>query len=216
MKGFAVHYKAPSIFNNALYWLISSIIAGVVAGVLAVAIILLNLNSIIATVTPFTPTTPPTLDSLLEILQPVIGYFIPVGVVVFAFALVSVVFIMRAFNGLADKSGVRLFRTVGLLFLVGTVLAGALALVAVLLVLAALVSISAVLAITAVSGLISLVAWIMATVAFFRIRAPPSQTLPAPAPQTVTPAAGQVKYCPYCGAENLTDAAYCTHCGQKL
>jgi uncharacterized membrane protein len=39
MKGFAVHYKAPSIFNNALYWLISSIIAGVVAGVLAVAIV---------------------------------------------------------------------------------------------------------------------------------------------------------------------------------
>jgi uncharacterized membrane protein len=153
---------------------------------------------------------------LLEILQPLIGYFIPVGVVVFAFAVVSVVFIMRAFNELANKSGVHLFRTVGLLFLVGTVLAGALALVAVLLVLAALVSISAVLAITAVSGLVSLVAWLMATVAFFRIGVPTSQTLPAPAPQTVTPAAGQVKYCPYCGAENLTDAAYCTRCGQKL
>jgi len=216
MKGFAVHYKAPSIFNNALYWVITSIIEVVVAFALAFAVVLSVLNRIIGTITPFTPANPPTLSSVLEILRPLIGYFIPVGVVVFAFALVSVVFIIRAFNGLADKSGVRLFRTAGLLFLVGTVLAGALALVAVLLVLAALVSISAVLAITAVSGLVSLVAWILATVAFFRIGVPTSQTLPAPAPQTVTPAAGQVKYCPYCGAENLTDAAYCTRCGQKL
>lgn len=216
MKGFAVHYKDPSIFNNALYWIITSIIAGVVAVALSFAVLLSVLSRIIGTITPFTPANPPTLSSMLDALQPFIGYFIPVGIVVFAIAVVSVVFIMRAFNRLADASGVRLFRTAGLLFLVGIALTGALGLLAVLLVFARLIAISAVLAVTVVSGLVSFVAWTLATVGFFRIRAPTSQTLPQPTPQAVTTAGAQVKYCPHCGAENLMDAAYCTRCGQKL
>jgi uncharacterized membrane protein len=119
MKGFAAHYKDPSIFNNALYWILTSIIAGVVAVALSVAVLLSVLSRIIETMAPFTPTNPPILSSVLDALRPLIGYFIPVGIVVFAIMVLSVVFIMRAFNRLADASGVRLFRTAGLLFLVG-------------------------------------------------------------------------------------------------
>ena len=216
MRGFSVHYKDPAIFNNALYWVVTSIIEVVVAFALAFAVVLSVLSRIIGTITPFTPANPPTLSSVLEALQPYVGYFIPVGVVVFAIAVVSVVFIMRAFKGLADASGVRLFRTAGLLFLVGIALTGALGLLAVLLVFAGLIAISAVLPLIVVSGLVSMTAWILATLGFFRIKTPTSQTFSETAPQTFATAAGQVKYCPHCGAENATDAAFCARCGKKL
>ena len=215
MKGFAAHYKDPGIFNNALYWILSSIIAGVVAVALSVAVLLSVLSRIIGAMAPFTPTNPPTLSSVLDALRPLIGYFIPVGVVVFAITVLSVVFIMRAFNRLADASGVSLFRTVGLMFLVGVALTGALGLLAVLLVFSGSIAISAVLPLTVVSGLVSFVTWILATIGFFRIRAPTSQRFPQPTSQAVASGA-QVKYCPRCGAENLADATYCTHCGQRF
>jgi hypothetical protein len=50
-------------------------------------------------------------------------------------------------------------------------------------------------------------AWIFAAKAFFYIKAPASQTLPA------SPT-GQVKYCLQCGAENLPDAVFCAQCGK--
>ena len=215
MKGFAAHYKDPGIFNNALYWILTSIIAGVVAVVLSIAVLLSVLSSIIGAMTPFTPANPPTLSSVLDALRPLIVYFIPVGIVVFAIMVLSVVFIMRAFNRLADASGVRLFRTVGLLFLVGIALTGALGLLAVVLVFSGSIAISAVLPLTVVSGLVSFVTWILATIGFFRIRAPASQSFPQSTSQAVASGA-QVKYCPRCGAENLADATYCTHCGQRF
>ena len=215
MKGFAAHYKDSGIFNNALYWILTSIIAGVVAVALSIAVLLSVLSSIIGAMTPFTPANPPTLSSVLDALRPLIVYFIPVGIVVFAIMVLSVVFIMRAFNRLADASGVRLFRTVGLLFLVGIALTGALGLLAVVLVFSGSIAISAVLPLTVVSGLVSFVTWILATIGFFRIRAPISQAFPQPTSQAVASGA-QVKYCPRCGAENLADATYCTHCGQRF
>lgn len=217
MNGLANYYKDRSIFDNALYWIITCIIEAVVAAGLVFVVILSVLSRIIGTLPPFTPANPPTLKSLLDALQPYIGYFIPVGVVVFAIAVVAVVFLMRAFNRLAVASGVRLFRTVGLLFLAGVALTGALVLLAALLFSVGLVTFSSVLPLIVVSGLVNFAAWVLASMAFFRIRAPASpQTFPQTAPQTVTPAAGQVKYCSYCGAENMPDAVFCVHCGKKL
>jgi uncharacterized membrane protein len=216
MNGLANYYKDRSIFNDALYWIITSIVAGVVAFALVFAVLLSVLSQIIGTIEPFTPTSPPTLSALLEALQPYVGYFIPVGAVVFAIAVVSIVFLMRAFNRLAVASGVRLFRTAGLLFLAGIATTGALGLLAALLIFAGIATISAVLPLTVVSGLVSFAAWALATVAFFRIRAPTSQAFQQQAPQTTAPATGWVKYCPHCGDENSMDAAFCVRWGEKL
>jgi uncharacterized membrane protein len=217
MNGLASYYKDRSIFNNALYWIITCIIEAVVAVGLVFVVVLSVLSRIIGTLSSFTAANPPTFSSLLDILQPYIGYFIPVGVVVFAIAVVAVVFLMRAFNRLAVASGVQLFKTVGLLFLAGAALSGALVLLAALLVSVGLVTFGSVLPLIVVSGLVNFAAWVLASMAFFRIRAPASpQTFPQTAPQTVTPAVGQVKYCPYCGAENMVDAIFCARCGKKL
>jgi uncharacterized membrane protein len=217
MNGLANYYKDRSIFNNALYWIITCIIEAVVAACLVFVVVLSVLSRIIGTLPSFTSANPPTFSSVLDILQPYIGYFIPVGVVVFAIAVVAVVFLMRAFNRLAVASGVRLFKTVGLLFLAGVALAGALVLLAALLVLVGLVTFTSVLPLIVVSGLVNFAAWVLASMAFFRIRALASpQTFPQTALQTVTPAAGQMKYCPHCGAGNIMDAAFCVRCGKKL
>jgi len=191
MNGLANYYKDRSIFNNALYWIITCIIEAVVAACLVFVVILSVLSRIIGTLPSFTPANPPAFSSLLDILQPYIGYFIPVGVVIFAIAVVAVVFLMRAFNRLAVASGVQLFKTVGLLFLAGVALTGAIALLAALMVSVGSVTFSSVLPLIVVSGLVNFAAWALASMAFFRIRAPASsQTFPQTAPQTVTPAAG--------------------------
>jgi hypothetical protein len=103
-----------------------------------------------------------------------------------------------------------------LLFLAGIATTGALGLLAALLIFAGIATISAVLPLTVVSGLVSFAAWALATLAFFRIRAPTSQAFQQQAPQTTVPATGWVKYCPHCGDENSMDAVFCVRCGEKL
>ncbi|MCW4048076.1 MAG: DUF996 domain-containing protein [Candidatus Bathyarchaeota archaeon] len=215
MNGLANYYRDRAIFENALYWIITSIVAGVVTGVLIVVVAFSVLSSIIGTLVPITPGTPPTpppASAMFDALQPYIGYFIPVGIVAFAIGVIAILFLMRAFNRLAVASEVRLFRTTGLLFLAGIAVAGAVGLLAMLLILAGVVTVSGVLSLTVVSGFVSLAAWALATTAFFRLRAP---TI-LPAQQAVEPAHAQVKYCPHCGAENSMDAAFCVRCGEKL
>ena len=62
-------------------------------------------------------------------------------------------------------------------------------------------------------GLVQDVAWVLLAMAFFRIKVPPVQSI---SPSSVTPVAGQMRYCPNCGTPNQTDAIFCSRCGQKL
>ncbi|HUT16888.1 MAG TPA: DUF996 domain-containing protein [Acidobacteriota bacterium] len=211
MKGFAVDYKDAAIFDNALYGLLSSIAIGVVAGVLAVAVFFLNLSSVITT---FTPGSVPSFTP--DFLQSIMGYLVPVFLVVSVLAVVPALFNLRAFSRLAGKSGVRLFRTAGLLGLAGVAVAMIFAFIGFLLVLVASIPASAVFAISVVGAMISYVMWIVAAKAFYSIRAPKREAPPLLTPQVSAPVAGQVRYCSYCGAENMPDAVFCARCGKKL
>jgi hypothetical protein len=70
--------------------------------------------------------------------------------------------------------------------------------------------------------LIILVAWIIATIAFFSIKTGQTQqyayTPPPPtstAPPTIPPMQ-PTRYCPNCGAPVAADATFCPHCGRQL
>src|SRR5208282_4114325 len=124
--------------------------------------------------------------------------------IVFVFYVIAALYFRRAFNALAQKSGEHMFETAGLLLWIG-----------------------AILTIVFFLGLVLiLVAWILATIAFFSIKvpaqpyaAPPSPMTPvsSAAPQTATPMTTQAtRYCPNCGAPVAPNTAFCPHCGKQL
>ena len=163
VKGLADHYSDGSIFNNTLYGVIFTIVGGVAfAGALVVgaAGLLSSLNIDVATL----PTDPSAFSTVdwegaldFEILMDFVAILVVALVVLFALLVVSAIFYRKSLNTLADKTGVGLFGTTGMLILIG-----------------------AVLTIIAVGALILWVALILLTVAFFSIKTEPATVAPPP------------------------------------
>ena len=116
-------------------------------------------------------------------------------------------FNVLAFKLLGKKSGVPLFRTGALVLLAGAVVNVAVGIVFAVLTYSGSIDYNTYLLAAIPGGLVQDVAWVLLAMAFFRIKAPPTQTI---TPSNVPPVAGQMKYCPNCGTPNQTDAAYCT------
>jgi uncharacterized membrane protein len=125
------------------------------------------------------------------------------AVVVFVFYLIAAMYFRRAFNALAQKSGEHLFETAGLLLFIGAALT----------------------IVFFIGLLLILIAWILATIAFFSIKVPsqPYAYTPAPPPtspvSTIAPptqATQATRYCPNCGAPVEPNTAFCPHCGKQL
>ena len=202
MRRFAGGYNDLGIFDNALYGLLSSIIISVLAAVVMVAIIFMNWGTVFSTFNPVPSQT--NLQSILGYAVPTIPFFSVGGIV-------QALFMMRAFNLLAAKSDVRLFKTAGLALVAGSVLALILSCIGALLFLAASISATATMLAVPFAGIaINYLAWIFVAKAFFSIKTPTSQPLPT------LPATGKLRYCPHCGAENLLDDTFCTRFGKKL
>jgi uncharacterized membrane protein len=206
MNGLAKDYGDSAIFNNALYGFLANIVGAVVIVLLAVAVVFANFSNIAHNfnTATFLPSNFP------EIFQSIIGYLIPVFVAASIVALIQAFLYMRAFKRLGEKSGMKLFKTAGLLFVISAAVTIATAFVGVLLIIAFAVSAMVVFAIPIFGGAVSLAAWILAAKAYYSLRATeasPSQPSTAPV--------SQVKYCPHCGGQNRVDAEYCVHCGKK-
>jgi uncharacterized membrane protein len=150
MKNLSEYYKDQSIFQNALYALIFGII-----GIAALAFIIVGLifgGSLLGI--SFGPAG--------GITGGLIGFFVGIIlalVVAFVFYILLAVYLRRSFDSLADKTGVGLFRTAGLLLFIG-----------------------AILTIILVGLILIFVAWILVTVAFFSIptASPPPPQQPQP------------------------------------
>ena len=151
MKNLSEYYKDQSIFQNALYALIFGIV-----GIAALAFIIVGLvfgGSLLGI--SFGPAG--------GISGGLIGFLAGIVialVVAFVFYILLAVYFRRAFDSLADKTGVGMFRTAGLLLFIG-----------------------AILTIIVVGLLLIFVAWILATVAFFSI---PTASQPPPQPSQPT------------------------------
>ena len=208
MNGLANDYQDRSIFSNALYSFITGIIVAVAAVVVAVLIVLSNISSLI-------PSTGPPVFST-GFFEFLIENFVPVLPIVSLLNLIPAMFNFRVFNRLASKSGIKLFRTAGLLSVIAVVFTIVLGFVAAALFYATVIAASSVFTVSVVGSAISLIAWIVAAVAFWSIKEPTNQPSPTPTPQTSTQPTGQVKYCPNCGTPNAMNAEYCVRCGKKL
>ena len=162
VKGLSDHYKEPSIFNNSLYGVILSIV-GVVVFVAALFVTALSFFTNVLGVELSTALSDPTafaniewteamiLDNLLDHVAALVGSL----VILFIFVVVAAIFFRKSLTTLAEKTGVGRFGTAGLLLLIG-----------------------AVLTIIVIGFLLIWVAFIFLTVAFFRIRAEPTQPPP--------------------------------------
>lgn len=215
MYGFSKDYSERRIFSNLIYGIVITIIAVVVATVVIVAIVLFNFATLFPNFGSSTSSS-----QISSSFSKTFGLFTPI------FSLVEVVwiaFVMRAFNLLSNKSNVPLFKTGA-----KVLLAGALVNIVIAIIFASVtvgsnvsLSINTLLALLTAGNLMQDVAWALLAMAYFRIKPPPPQTVPAQPPfQTAPPASatavfGQVKYCRFCGAPNQADAVYCTRCGQK-
>ena len=208
MYGLSKDYQDPAIFNYVIYGLIAAIVLGVVLASIAIFVALTNLGSV------FNPSPFP--GSGTQFLQDFYKSFLPVILIVSFVGLVPAAFNMAAFNRLAQRSGVRLFKTVGLLGVVAAAVTIAFWFLGAALFYAGTQAISDIFTFSIVGSAVTLAAWILGAKAFHSIPAPTSETYWTPPAQAPTPPAAQVKYCPHCGTANTLDAEYCTRCGKKL
>jgi uncharacterized membrane protein len=135
MKNLSKAYNDESIWKNTLYAVIFGIIGIIASGVTLVSLFFGGI---------FTATTFGVGDAT-DIIGLVAGLIIFL-VIAFVFYLLEAIYIRRAFDSLATKSGVGLFRTGGLLLLIG-----------------------AILTIFIVGLFLIFIAWILILVAFFQI-----------------------------------------------
>jgi uncharacterized membrane protein len=162
-----------SIFDNMLY----AVIAGIAGGV-AVAFIIFT--GAFFGVFSFTTSA-------------IVGVI--AGLAVSWIALViSSIFIRRAYDTMATKLNVGMFRTAGLLYFIG-----------------------AILTIILVGYLLLFVAAILQIVAFFSISdtAQGMQSQPVAQPSTLQMPQPGMKFCPGCGTQLASSATSCSKCGAK-
>lgn len=175
MRRLSEYYSEPAVYKNALNGFIVNLIevAAVVSVVLAIfAAAFLHM----------------AIGGLL------IGVF-GAAIVGFVLAIVSAVFYKRAFDNLAQKSGIYSFNTAGSLYLWGTVLT-----------------------IVLIGALLVWIAWMFAASGFYSLKPkPPQQTaILTPPLQSQYISGPSKRFCQYCGQENAQDASYCQACGNKI
>ncbi|MHA2231229.1 MAG: DUF996 domain-containing protein [Candidatus Hodarchaeales archaeon] len=155
LKGLSGFYQEEGIFNNALYAMITAIVGVVAAG----ASLVITAVSVFATIgiDINDPNAWATLGTDIgnyfsdfanfSELMTIIGGVVIALLVIFIAAIISMYFYRKSLNQLSSKSGIGLFGTAGLLMLIG-----------------------AVLTIVAIGLLLIWIGFIIATVAFFKMK----------------------------------------------
>jgi uncharacterized membrane protein len=150
MKNLSKAYNDESIWKNTLYAVIFGIIGIVASGVTLVSLFFGGIFAEAAL----------GLGDAAGLVGLIAGLIIFL-VVAFIFYLLEAIYIRRAFDTLANKSGVGLFRTGGMLLLIG-----------------------AILTIVLVGLFLIFIAWILILVAFFQIPTSSQSQMPPPPPPT--------------------------------
>jgi uncharacterized membrane protein len=116
-----------------------------------------------------------------------VSLFLIAFIILYVFSLIGAIFYKKSLDILSNKSGERMFNTAGLILLIGA-------------------------AIPLLGEILKFVAWILAAVGFFNIRASTQLLTPTPA----ISASEEMRFCRHCGAPVPSDAAFCPKCGNKI
>jgi uncharacterized membrane protein len=149
LKGLADYYNEGGIFNNALYGFIAGIVGGVVSIGILVGTALVTLANL--GITDWTDPAAWTDAVMTGAIFSLIGALIITVVVLFIFIVVAAWLYRKSLSMLATKSGVNLFGTAGLIFLIG-----------------------AFLTIIAIGFLLIWISFILIAIAFFTLRPTPA------------------------------------------
>ncbi len=172
MYGFSKDYQDNAIFNYVLYGFILGIVFAVIVTVIAAFFLVSSIGNLV--LTPTGPNPGP------QFLQDFLENFLPLFLVAPIVGLIPALFNMLAFNRLANKSGVRLFRVVGLLGVIAAIVGIAFWVLGVALYYAGTLSIYNIFTLSVASSIVSLIAWIMAINAYYSIQVPTSQASSLP------------------------------------
>ena len=194
MYGFSKDYQEHRIFSYLLYGIIITIVAAVVVLAIFFIVILFNFASIFPNLSSSAPSSQISTE-MSKIFSLVLPLFSLVGII-------WILFNVKAFNLLSDKSKVPLFRTGA-----KVLIAGALVNIVIAIIFAAVsfyvsIPLNTLLALLTIGSLVQDVAWVLFAMAYFRIQAT-AVPVQAAAPVNIQPNSGQVKICPYCGAQTL-------------
>jgi uncharacterized membrane protein len=139
LKGLSNDYNSPVIFQNALYGFIFGIISIIILSIAMITIFFVRMSTIISMsgmmMGPFRMFGIELILALLLL------------IITFVLFLLSAIFYKRSFDIIAEKSGEKLFNTIGILLIIGSVLI-----------------------ILLVGYIILIATWIIAAIAFFSIR----------------------------------------------
>lgn len=163
MHGFSRAYNDHRIFNYILYGLIGTIISAIMIGTIWMAYVMLDLFSVIRSLTPL-PNASSQIQSLL------MPYISPL---IIAFSTVTLIWIIlnyKAYNLLADKSGVKLFRSAAKLFVLGALINIAFSVTFAILGFNISMGFFTFSLAIVPGGLVQYIAWVLAAKAFFQIR----------------------------------------------
>jgi len=115
------------------------------------------------------------------------GLLVIAIIILYVFSLIGAIFYKKSFDTLSEKSNEQMFTTAGLILLIGA-------------------------AIPLIGEILKFVAWILAAVGFFNLRASkqvPTQMEPVPESE-------EKRFCIYCGAQLQPGTIYCQKCGKKV
>ena len=130
LHDFANVYKESGIFSNAMYGVAIAIVGGIVAAVLALAVVLTNLKDFLTQIYPgwngnwasLQGMTPNTNNIDPTAIFPFIAGILAVLVIVWIFAIIAAFFVWRSLKQVSNKSSVGLFGTAGLILLIGAII----------------------------------------------------------------------------------------------
>ena len=130
LHGFANVYRERGIFSNAMYGVAIAIVGGIVAAVLALAVVLTNLKDFLTQIYPgwngdwstLQGMTPNTSNIDPTAIFPFIAGILVILVIVWIFAIIAAFFVWRSLKQVSNKSSVGLFGTAGLILLIGAII----------------------------------------------------------------------------------------------